>query len=111
MVSWTLANQPQQPTRPKRRAAERPIRCADPAGAMTEVGMSRMSSIGILILAVSIAPFAVLCITDALGWTGPSTGCGFVALAVIGGGVGAVVWMVGLLSSPRQPRGTESLRD
>ena len=73
--------------------------------------MSRMSIIGLLIIAVSIVPFALLCITDALGWTGPSTGCGFVALAVAGVPVGGFVWLVGMLVAPRQPGGTEDQRD
>jgi len=72
--------------------------------------MSRVTGIGVLIFAISIVPFAVLCITDALGWTGPSTGCGLFVLAVVGGGVGTVVSVVGMLSSPRQPRGTEDHR-
>lgn len=68
--------------------------------------MSNLSRTGILIVAVSLAPFAVLCATDAIGWTGPSTGCGFVVLAVAGGGLGTLLWLVGLIIAPNDAGAT-----
>ena len=78
---------------------------------MSDEGMSRLSGIGLLLIAISIAPFALLCIADALGWTGPSTGCGFVALAVVGGAFGTVMFLIGLLASPRETKGTGTKPD
>jgi hypothetical protein len=66
--------------------------------------LSRLSWTGIWLALFSIAPFGLLGATDALGWTGPSTGCGLVALAAIGGPVGVLLWLVGLLVDNQSER-------
>lgn len=62
--------------------------------------VSRLSSTGIWLALLSIAPFILLCAAEALGWTGPSTGCGFVAVAVGGGATGALLWLAGIFVAP-----------
>lgn len=66
--------------------------------------LSRLSRTGIWLALLSIAPFGLLCATDALGWTGPSTGCGLVALAAVGGPAGVLLWLVGVLVDNRSER-------
>lgn len=66
--------------------------------------LSRLSRTGIWLALFSIAPFGLLCATDALGWTGPSTGCGLVALAAVGGPAGVLLWLLGVLVDNQSER-------
>lgn len=78
----------------------RPV--ADLARAPEPLRLSRLSWVGVWIALLSIAPFALLCLTDGLGLTGPSTGCGLVVVAVGGAATGALLWLAGIFVAPSQ---------
>ncbi|MFN3241505.1 MAG: hypothetical protein ACE37K_08325 [Planctomycetota bacterium] len=56
-----------------------------------------------IIIAASLLPFLLVCLTDALGWTEDSNPCGLVVLAAVGASLGAVLWLVGLFVRASDP--------